>query len=256
MAAYVRFLYNFEFDSATITSSSEYGDLVDDNVVHKYVGKAWQATGKTEEWLKFNCGSATNIKEIAIFGYNLTSGATITLCAHATDLGDNKAAWSGVASYETTLTYNAANLLKFLNETYQWGFICFEDAGNSDNIQIGRVCSGVYLDAAIIPYDWSRSRIDPSIKQRTEGYQGASRVRDKYWQYQIEWRYLSETDRDNLFTMFESIGNTEPVVISISPDGTLKNKYTIYAELVTPFEEVFRKLDRGDVIKVVFTEIL
>ena len=73
MSEKIRFLYDADtWDAATISSSSEAGDLVDDNAVHDFVAKPWRTTGDSAEWIKFDLGSAQQITCFCLFGFNLT----------------------------------------------------------------------------------------------------------------------------------------------------------------------------------------
>ena len=240
MAANIRFLYDFDNDSATITSSSEVSTLPDDNVVNDLLGKKWRTTGDSSEWIKFDLGSAKQIKEVGIFGHNLTSGATVTLEANATD------DWAS-PSYQTTLTYNADRIVKFLDETYRWWRITFADASNPDGyIEVGRIVMGSYFEPSYnITNDFNRSLIDPSEADVTDGQQTYWRVRTKYWKYTVRFRLIPVSEQDNFETMFASIGNTEPVVVSLDPD-TYPSKWSIYAQMSTPLNMAMTLLDYAD----------
>ena len=154
-----RFLYTFKFDGATITSSSEVSGLVDDNAVDDFVAKKWRTTADTGQWIKFNLGSAKKITMAAIFGHNLTSGATVMLQANATD------SW-GAPSYSQAMTWNEKAIVKFLDETYQWWRITFEDGSNPDEyIEIGRICAGEYVEPDVnVNEEVQKKLIDPSVE--------------------------------------------------------------------------------------------
>ena len=241
MSANIRFLYTFDFDSATITSSSEATNYTDDNVVNDLVGKKWRTTADTAEWLKFDLGAATNIKEIGLFGHNFTSGATIRIEAHATDLWD-------APSYSLAMTYNADKMVSFIDQTYRWWRITFADAANPDTyVEVGRVCAGVYYEATVnIENAFARTRHDPSKKLKTEGQQTYHLKKSKYWTYDFSFRLITRTQQESFRTMFDSIGNTEPVVVSLNPDD-YPSADSIYAEMTTPLEEAVQLLEMGDV---------
>lgn len=163
----VRFLYDFKFDDATITSSSEASGLPDDNAVDDFVAKKWRTTADTGQWIKFDLGSpAKKITMVAIFGHNLTSGATITLEASS----DNDWEGEGDPEYSQVMTWNEKAIVEFLDETYQWWRITFEDGDNSDTyIEIGRICAGEYIEPTVnVSQDVQKQYIDPSVKQESE----------------------------------------------------------------------------------------
>lgn len=220
----IRFLYTFDFDSATITSSSEASGFADDNVAHVNVKKTWRSTGDTAEWLKFDLGSAQNIKEVALLNHNLTSGATITLEANATD------SW-GAPSHSSAFTWKTAKIVKFLDETYRWWRVTFADAANPDAyIAMGRICAGVYVTPSRnITERHIKAPIDPSIIQ--EYGSPYALKRKKYWEYRVRFKEISRADQDILTAMYDTIGVTEPVVVSLDPD-TYPSVDSIYARML------------------------
>ena len=138
-----RFLYTFKNDLATITSSSESGTLIDDNVVNVFVAKKWRTTGDAAEWIKFDLGSAKKITQVAIFGHNLTDASVITLEAHASDT------WVA-PTYSKVLTWGEFCITEYIDQTFQWWRITFADASNPDTyIEIGRICMGEYVEPTV-----------------------------------------------------------------------------------------------------------
>ena len=244
MAAKIRFLYNFEFDSATITASSEVTTLPAANVVHKLAGRVWRTSGASFEWIKFDLGNAKQIKEVAIVNHNLTSGATITLEANSLD------AWTS-PPFSIAIPWRQTMVI-FLDQTYQWWRITFADTENPDGyIEVGRICAGVYYEPGRnIINDYHKIYVDPSTSFETPGWQRYYQLKRLYWQYKVAFRDLEEPEQDNLLTMYKAIRNTEPVIVSIDPD---KPEDTIYAELKTPLAYAVRLLNYAN-FELVFEE--
>jgi len=247
MSANIRLLYDFLFDDATITSSSEVSTLPDGNVVHDFVAKIWRTTGDTAEWVKFDLGSAKDVKEMAIFGHNLTSGATVVLEANAADSWDSP-------SYTKALTWDERVIIEFLDQTYRWWRITFADASNPDEyIEIGRICAGVYFEPSYNYRDgWNRERVDPSEKEGVAGQQVYAKLREKFWRYMLHFEDISEADQASFEILFDTIGNTGYLVVSADPDDH-PSDWTVYAQMMTSLAWAMRLLDFGS-LDVTFEE--
>ena len=235
----VRFLYTFKNDIATITSSSESGSLIDDNVVDDFVQKKWRTTGDTAEWIKFNLGSAKKITAIALFGHNLTNAATITLEAHASD------AW-GAPTYTKVMTWGELCIIEFIDQTFQWWRITIADAANPDTyIEIGRICMGEYIEPGInITHDVQKSWYDPSLKEVTEGRQVYVIIKTKYREYSINYDTIDRTLQDQIETLFRAVGNTEPFVFVLDPTD-YPEEDTIYCLIVSNISMALSILANG-----------
>lgn len=242
-----RFLYTFKFDSATITSSSEVSGLPDDNAVHEFVAKKWRTTADTGQWIKFDLGSAKKITMLAIFGHNLTSAATVTLEANTTDL------WTS-PPYSQVLTWNELAIVKFLDQTYQWWRIMFEDGSNPDTyIEIGRICAGEYIEPDVnVDQDLQKKLIDPSIKQESAGRQGYAIEKKVYRVFDVHFTGIDRTQQSQLEIMFRSLKTIRWLVFALDPDN-YPEEDTIYCQITTPLSHALGTLGYGDV-SLVFEE--
>jgi len=237
----VRFLYTFKFDDATITSSSEASGLPDDNAVDDFVAKKWRTTADTGQWIKFDLGSAKKITMAAIFGHNLTSGATITLEANASD------SW-GEPSYSQALTWNEKAIVEFLDQTYQWWRITFEDGSNPDTyLEIGRICAGEYIEPTVnVSQDVQKQYIDPSVKQESAGRQGYAIEKEVYRVFDVMFTGIDRTQQDQLIAMFKAVKNIYMLVFALDPNN-YPEEDTIYCQLTTPLQQAIGALEYGDV---------
>lgn len=243
----IEFLHDFLFDGATISSSSQVSTLPDDNVVHDFVAKKWRTTGCSSEWVKFDLGSAMRIKRIAIFGHNLTSGATITLEANTIDDWTSPPLSKG-------LVWFTGPIVEGLDNLYRWWRLVFTNAGNPDGyIEIGRICAGDHFEPTINYRDgWRRERIDPSEKEKTAGQQVYAKLKEKFWRYQLHFEDLPEADQDGFETLFEAVGNTGYIVVMPDLDDH-RSEWTIYGQMTTPLGWVMQCLDYGT-LDAVFEE--
>lgn len=210
-----RVLWDFLLDDAVITASSEASGYAKENVVADELGLFWRTTGCASEWIEFNKGA--DISEVAIFGHNLTIGATVKL-------------YNGMASPANNLvgsfTWSAKNLLIFkdligMPPYPTWWRITFEDALNPDGyIEMGRIPSGAYFQPIQrFVVGGSRARVDPSLKNHSKGRDLYAFKEEKYSAWRLLFDQLdgslSTDDQRQWETIFEDRGTTEPVVLSL-----------------------------------------
>ena len=237
--AKARITYNFDtWDAGTITSSTEANsDLADDNVVNDFVSKPWRTSADTGEWWKIDLGSAVNITCIGIFGHNLTAGATVTLEAHATD-----SFGSPTYSQALTIQTNADSVVRpwivfYLNETFRWWRITFEDGSNSDTyIEIGVIKAGAYYEfvrnfADQFGIPW----VDPSEGDVVEGRQNNFRSRKRYRRAEIEVPMHNDTQRRKFEAIFEKIGREKPCILGLDPTN-FPSEMSMFCYLRTPLQ--------------------
>ena len=257
MAAKIRITYDFDtWDAAVISSSSEATtDLVDDNVVDDIPGKPWRSSTDTSEWIKFDLGSAKQIKCVGIFNHNFTSGATVKLQANASD------SW-GSPTLDQTLTIATdedsvvlKSIVVFVDQTLRWWRITIDDAANADTfIQIGRVAGGVFYEPTRNFNDkfavvWN----DPSERIRVPGAMTKARSRDRFRTIRVAFSYINQTETDKLSTIFTKVGMEKPLIISLDPTDR-PTKASIYCTMVSPLTLMNVMLTTWDAISVTFEE--
>lgn len=254
----MKIVYNFDtWDAATVTASSEASsDLAAENVLTKSPSEPWRATGDTAEWLKFDLGAQTALTGIGLFGFNLTSGATVVLEGNATD------SW-GSPSFQETLslaTDSDSVVLKRLvyfpsTFDHRWARITFADAGNSDGyLEVGRICAGTAYEPPTNYRDGYRIQgFDPSEKTQDPGAYNEANTKDPYRRATLSFAYTNQTQADKFWTIFNKIGNHTPALIALNP-STRPTKDSMYANLITPLSEVNRWSLVSDFLTLVFEE--
>jgi hypothetical protein len=237
----VRFLSTMKFDTATITASSAASGLPAANAVDTFVAKVWRTTGKTSEWIKFDLGSAKKNTMIAIFGHNLTSGATVTVQANSTD------AWIP-PSYSHAVTWNAQAMVLFLDQTYRWWRIAIADTGNPDGyIEIGRICAGEYYEPAVNVTDGIQRKVmDPSTIEESEGRQGYAVEKETYRTYEVQFTGIALAQQQELETIFRAVKTIRPLVFALDPDNAPETD-TIYCRITTGLGTSLQGLGEGEV---------
>jgi len=239
MAANFRIMYDCAFDAATITSSSEEGALIDDNVVDDFISKVWRSTGTADQWLKFDLGSATTISGIGIFGHNFTANATVMVLATSADgfptvgVANSTPGWSTTFTIETDSDSVVIDKsVVFFAQKYRWWQVTMQDNANTDGyMEVGRVMGGDYWESANnFRYDYEKRYADPSFRDESEGQQLYVKARTKYWSYMLAWSYMTQADQDQIETIFRNIGRQEPCMVALDPDDypTIE---TVYAWL-------------------------
>ena len=257
MDAKLRILYNADtWDAATVTANSEVTDLEGSNVVHDFISLPWRSTGDTSEWIKFDLGSATSITCIGIFKHNLTSGATVTLEANATD------SW-GSPSYTQVLTIATdvdsavlERIVFFLSESFQWWRITIADASNPDGyIQIGRIMAGAFYEfGRNFNSSFQLAMVDPSEGDETPGRQDYKRSRKRYRRATLGFTLQDRTQMEKLQAIMTKMGNSEPCILALDPTN-YPTKDSMYCYLKTPLNLAHRFSNYFDTASLVFAEV-
>tara|TARA_Y100000310_G_scaffold14259_1_gene14462 strand:- start:1554 stop:2330 length:777 start_codon:yes stop_codon:yes gene_type:complete len=216
-----RILYDTDtWDAAAISSNSETGDLVDDNVIDDDVSKVWRTTGDTSEWIVFDLGAAAALDMIGIFGHNLTAAATVTLQGHTAD------SW-GAPDFSQTLevvtdedSVVIPKIVEFFTSTSKrYWRVLIADAANPDTyIQIGRIKAGAYYEPArSINERFSIMVVDPSEGQEEPGITPNFRSRTEYERISVAHEFASTTQRKEFRTLYRKVGKRVPVILSVDP---------------------------------------
>ena len=255
--ANARLLYNLDaWDAATVTGSSQANTaLAASNVLHDHVAKPWRTTGKASENIVFDLGSAKQITVFSMFTFNLTSSATVTLQANASN------SW-GSPSYSQALTMatNADSevlerVVFFLSQTYRYWRVTLADAGNSDSyLQIGRIAAGTYYEAGRnIDQGFSIVTVDPSEGDRTPGRQTFYRARKRFRRASVAFRLQDQTQTDKLSAVMDKVGNSKPIVLALDPTSR-PTKDSMYCYLVTPISQTHQFIGNYSTAALVFEE--
>jgi len=187
----------------TIAPTIGYGTAADDN------GGASTFTADyvrihSEEWLKFNLGSAQDIQAFIIKNNNFSSTATVKIQGNSSD------AWGSPATTYTFGTIDADIMVYFWTsaQSFQWWRYYINDVDNSAGyIKTGRLFLGSYFSpTAEARRDYSESIIDPSDVLESKGGQVSSNIEEQYRTVKLVFDFASQADLDALETVFESIG--------------------------------------------------
>lgn len=217
----MRILWDNEYDNSgnTITANSESSVYGLENLDDYQLVKVYRSTGDSAEWVKIDAGAGSTITATcaAICSHNLTDGATIKIQGNDTD------AWA-TPTVDESFTHDSGNMVKtFTSATHRYWRFSFADGSNPDGyIEIGRLFLGTYLtlDTPYTDFPYSiidTSVVDSSITGQSYGDEGIT-LRE----YSFNWNHFTNTEKENIVTMFEDVKTVKPVVIVPDPDNTDK----------------------------------
>lgn len=180
-----------------------------ENLQNGRLASRWRSTTPTAQTVVVDLGAAADVNTVAILGHNITTAATLTISANATD------EWSA-PTYTTSLTHSTGAILKFLSaaESYRyWEFAIDDDANSDGYIEAGRIWLGTYL--AIDP----ASLLSFSVTKRRSDTVVYGRDRQKYATEGVGWRAFdlsfprtSGTALTNVLTMIDAVGLHDSVI--------------------------------------------
>jgi len=214
--------------TTSVASTIGYSDSADDN------GGADSFTADnmrihSEEWLKFDFGSAKSITSFAIRYHNLSSSATLKLQGHTAD------SWSS-PDVDETISITDDVIFKFLSsaQSKRWWRIYINDVDNSDGyVELGRVFLGTYFAPTVnCRRDYSVDWVDPSTIMFSDGGQLSSNKKTKYGYESYVFEYITDTDLANFKTMWDSIGMTEDIFFVRDRDNA--STTGMYCRVATP----------------------
>ena len=255
--ANVRLLYNMDdWDGASVTESSQAStDLQAENVLHDHIAKLWRTTGKASEWIRFDLGSAKQIKVFSMFSFNLTSSATVTLQANASD------SW-GSPSFSQALTIptdSDSNVIQrivyFLDQTYRYWRVTLADSSyTASYLDVGRMAAGNYYEPTRnIGQGFNITMLDPSEGSRVAGRQTFFRNRKRYRRAPVSFNLQDQTQTDKLSTVMEKVGNSKPLVLALDPTNR-PSKDSMYCYLETPLSQSHQFISNYNTATLVFEE--
>ena len=181
----------------SIAGTTGYDNAADDTGALTYTADNIRI--HSEEWIKFDLGSALPIQFVALVGHNLTSAAVVHIQAHATD------AWSA-PTIDVTLAYNADILLYYwaANQSYRWWRFTFADAANPDGyIEVGHILIGDVWEPDRNAVGFTYQYVDPSeVSESPDGAESAD-VKEPFLVMSLDFKRI---DTDDLDTMIRDVG--------------------------------------------------
>lgn len=226
----IRFLWQNEIDTATITASSEAAGFPVSNLQDRWHTRPWRTTGLADEWAKFDLLEEKDIQAIVIKEHNFQAGASVRIHAYSD-------AWITLA-YLKTLPITSGQIVKLwrIPLTYRWWMLAIKDPGNPDGYsRIGRPFLGGYFRPS---YDISRPPkiipVDPSIVMASSGGQKSSDQREHYQKISFEFDMIPESDKTIFESIFAQVGKSKPYFICRNQDDPTNTTY--YVQNLSDFD--------------------
>ena len=217
----MRFLYSNLFDTAgyTLTENSEESTYPVENAQDYQLSKHYRTTGDTSEWVKVDglASEAITANIAFIAGHNITSGATtIKIQGHNTDV------WTSPTVDETITHSTGVMWDAFTSDDLRYWRWLVADAANPDTyLKIGRLGLGTYFDLANWPLpSWTRKTIDTSTVRRSPTGQLYGDEGITYLEYTFDLNILTNAERVNLETMWETNKKVKPILFIPHPTDT------------------------------------
>jgi len=217
----MRFLYSNLFDTAgyTLTENSEESTYPVENAQDYQLTKHYRTTGDTSEWVQIDGLASEEITANCAFiaGHNITSGATTIKIQ-----GKNTLPWTS-PTVDESFTHSAGVMWKaFTSDDLRYWRWLIEDAANPDTyLKIGRLGLGTYFDISVwMEASFARRTIDTSTIRRSPTGQLYGDEKVTYLEYDFRIRNMSNADRVNLETMWETNKKVRPVLFVPHPTDT------------------------------------
>lgn len=186
----------------------------------------------TEEFIRWDLGTATQIQAFAIIGtrldgLNIQSTATVKLQGNETDV------WTA-PTYEATLEWNEDAIAKVKAsdatelDTLRYWRLSIVDRDNPDGyVEI----ASAFLGEAVEPvtgcpqFPLRESHIDYSNVASSEWGTAFGTERQKVRQWDLDWKFLTTAEKEELEEVAELYGVVYPFWVCLDPDEAFSSAY-------------------------------
>lgn len=218
----MRILWDNYIDvNSSWTSYSEDANYPLSNLYDTRLSRVYRSNGlASTEYIQV--GESSIVPEyFAMLAHNVSSSATISLIA-GTSSGMSTASWT------QTLTWSSYTLVSTITSTVSCSYYKLKVVGLStatqSYIEIGFLYLGDYIEMPFM-------KPDQTIKDETTAKitisDGGQAYGDDGFSYRsptINFPYLTNTERDNIRTMWASVKNYKPVILIIWPSASTIEK--------------------------------
>lgn len=246
----IRFLDRSKADStaATVTASSEAGNMVVGNMLNTLPGVPWRSTGAASEVISIDLTQSEPVSVVVLYKNNLSNDATVTIQG-SDDAGfsvliydsgglpgaEPEYGWGeapfgmpGFGGYaEEGKAWSHPFLVAWIPlSTARYWRITMEDSANPDGyIQVGRLMIGSYFSPKYnVNWGYSDGWQDLSTQSRTRGGDLRTEHRPRFRKGTLKFSWLDATDSGRFSQMFFEVGRSKDMLISTFPeDGTSRD---------------------------------
>jgi len=230
---------NYLFESQTdFTSSGVDASFPLSNLKHQFRSKVVRLTPvAAENWIVFDLKTTEEIDSIAMVWpaldlSKLSNVATIKMQANATDVWTSPAVSVDMTYNEL---YNMASHYFSADQSYRFWRVLISDPLNPHGyIEVPKIIlsKAKTMQSPNTGFEFSES--DQSKVSRTEFGQEYSDINPITNSIKFAWSFISEDDMDTLSKIYNNVGKTETVFVSLDSQASLfndRNKYVIYGKL-------------------------
>lgn len=200
----------------TLVASSETSGFPVTELQDPRASRKWRATDCASENVVIDLESALDVDTVCIIGHNFSEDATVTIQANSSD------AW-GAPPVDEEVDWKEGIIVLELSaaETYRYWRVLIEDPTNEDGyVEFGVLKLGVaYVVEEFPDSDLEEQVIDPSIRRFSKTHQLYANVYPKYRLYSIGMGTIAETTRQSLLTLFDTAGQTTPMVLFLDENN-------------------------------------
>lgn len=228
----MKVLYDNEIveGTTTITPSSENSNFTFETAFFdKRMSRFGRFLGKTSENIVFYNSGGFTFDEVLIGASNLTSSATVTIQANASDV------WTSPSvSQALTRLDNAYYYYNFSSvQSYDYVRLVVADSSNTESyIKISKVFVGNSLVLPGIAPTAELPTVSNSVTSQSISGQVFSDRRTQIKGANVQFPVISETERQNLKTFFLAVDKTEPFYLFIW-ESDLDIEPPLYVSLVS-----------------------
>lgn len=206
----MRAMWNNLWDNGTLTVSSENANLPSTNTQDTRLTSVWRASSTKAQNVIMDAGEEIVANTVGLAGFSFSTGVTVTLTASSS---------SGFSStpISETITYRDDIMLKFFSSgEYQYWRVAIDDsASGSMTHDLGRIFLGPYTQfdpSSLIEFDLNLLNTDKT--SFSIGNQAYSDIGVNYQTFGYDFPVSLTTMKEQVQSMFESIGNHKPLIFT------------------------------------------
>lgn len=246
----VLFMPTSVLDSATVTASSAATGLPPGNVVNSILRKVYATRKTRQEWIKFNCGSATTIQGVYIGNHSFSQGASVVWQGSPGDIWNTPPLNVTLTVATDSLGNVVPRLASYFATaaTYQWWRLYIQDINNdASTLDVGRIFAGrVIQPTRNIREGMEVEEIDPSTGPNVIGNQAYMTQRSTYRRLSYSVADLTAGEQYSMATMFANVGPHTPFVMATDPKNRPVHS-TMYVQMTDSYTKKHRFLLNSDV---------
>lgn len=216
----------------TISSSAEATGYSDDYAATLHRWKKWRSSTTTgDQWIKFDCGANKTFQVMAAITPKLHSGGTLTFQAHTSDAWGAPTVSQVISTPSPGLTHVWVYWLP-ASQNLRWFRYYFTNTGAvSDYAELAVAWAGVYFEPTISVQIGAKPRRADLAQRRTAiGGQRLSVRRNKFYAFNGLLWVPTQAERTNYSNFFDSVGSSEPFILSANPDDSELTYYGTFQD--------------------------